>query len=94
MPQLGTLSDEQLAAVEALTRGNRQQVPAPAHAGTQAGGPRRRSARLDALCDEWSVSLAGPVEAERRATESTPQSGEENKVVSIRVREGGAEVRR
>ena len=40
--RLGSLTAEQLAAVEALTRGTRQQVSPSAHAGPQAGRPRRR----------------------------------------------------
>jgi glutamyl-tRNA reductase len=92
--RLGSLSEEQLAAVEALTRGIVNKFLHPPMQALKQAAREGDSARLDAVCDEWSVSLAGPVEAERRATESTPQSGEENKVVSIRVREGGAEVRR
>jgi glutamyl-tRNA reductase len=40
--RLGILTAEQLAAVEALTRGLVNKFLAPAHAGAQAGGPRGR----------------------------------------------------
>jgi len=90
--RLGALSEEQLAAVEALTRGIVNKFLHPPMQALKQAAREGDAAKLDALCDEWSVSLAGPQETERRAVEAKP--GEESKVVSIRVKNGGAEVSR
>jgi len=92
--RLGSLSEEQVAAVEALTRAIVNKFLHPPMQALKQAARENDSARLDALCDEWSVSVAGPQEAERPGADSKPPAGEDNKVVSIRVREGGAEVRR
>ncbi len=59
------------------------------------------SARLDALCDEWSVAPALPAETRRENEPKNAQSGspptasgEVKRVVNVRVIESGAEARR
>ena len=62
--RLGTLSAEQLAAVEALTRGLVNKfLHSPMQALKQAAREGDES-RLEALCDEWSVSPTAPAEAQ------------------------------
>ena len=96
--RLGTLSEEQLAAVEALTRGLVNKFLHPPMQALKQAAREGDSARLDTLCEAWSVAAAGPVEAERSAAESKHEAGlkqeEESNVVNIRVNRGGAEVRR
>jgi len=61
--RLGTLTAEQLAAVEALTRGLVNKfLHQPMQALKQAAR-EGDAAKLDALCEEWSVSPATPAEA-------------------------------
>lgn len=68
--RLGSLTQEQLAAVEALTRGLVNKfLHQPMQAIKQAARDGD-SARLDALCDEWNVSAAAPEpQAESKQTE-------------------------
>jgi glutamyl-tRNA reductase len=58
--RLGTLSAEQAAAVEALTRGLVNKFLHPPMQAIKQAAREGDSARLDALCDEWSVSAAAP----------------------------------
>ena len=68
--RLGSLTPEQLAAVEALTRGLVNKfLHSPMQAIKQAARDGD-SARLDVLCDEWNVSTAAPEPpAESKPTE-------------------------
>jgi glutamyl-tRNA reductase len=99
--RLGSLTAEQLAAVEALTRGLVNKFLHPPMQALKQAARKGDSARLDALCDEWSVSPAGPAEMRRESESKNPESdspsaesGEGKKVINIRVFEGGTEARR
>jgi glutamyl-tRNA reductase len=93
--RLGTLTPEQLAAVEALTRGL---VNKFIHSPMQALKHAARDgddARLEVLCDEWSVSPAAPAETERakEPEEAAPESqsaesGGSRPIVNVRFVEG------
>ncbi len=99
--RLGSLTAEQLAAVEALTRGLVNKFLHPPMQALKQAAREGDAARLDALCDEWSVSPAGPSEM-RRACESKnaesgsprTESGEGERAVDVRVFEGDVEARR
>ena len=56
--RLGTLTAEQLAAVEALTRGLVNKFLHPPMPALKQAAREGDSAKLDALCEEWSVSAA------------------------------------
>jgi glutamyl-tRNA reductase len=73
--RLGVLTAEQLAAVEALTRGLVNKfLHAPMQAIKQAAR-EGDSAKLDALCEEWSVSTAAPNEVSQAGpTQTNPAS--------------------
>jgi glutamyl-tRNA reductase len=99
--RLGALTAEQLAAVEALTRGLVNKFLHPPMRALKQAAREGDSARLDALCEEWAVPPVSPVEMPREAESKTAESdspdaetGEGKKVVNIRVFEGGAEARR
>jgi glutamyl-tRNA reductase len=80
--RLGSLTPEQLAAVEALTRGLVNKfLHQPMQALKQAARDGD-AARLDALCDEWKVSAAVPEEA---ATTESPKKEPENADARSRV---------
>jgi glutamyl-tRNA reductase len=57
-PRLGSLTAEQLAAVEALTRGIVNKFLHPPMQALKQAAREGDSARVDALCEEWSVSAA------------------------------------
>jgi glutamyl-tRNA reductase len=72
--RLGTLTAEQLAAVEALTRGLVNKfLHSPMQALKQAARDGD-SARLDALCEEWSVTPTAPVEGAKPEASATKQA--------------------
>jgi hypothetical protein len=58
--------------------------------------------RLEALCDEWSVSPAAPAEAQTVSEQSTKadpetqnaENPESKRVINLRVFEGGMRTRR
>ena len=54
--RLGTLTAEQLAAVEALTRGLVNKFLHQPMAALKQAAREGDAAKLDALCEEWSVS--------------------------------------
>ncbi len=56
--RLGDLTPEQAAAVEALTRGLVNKFLHPPMQAIKQAAREGDSARLDVLCDEWSVSIA------------------------------------
>ena len=56
--RLGTLTTEQLAAVEALTRGLVNKFLHPPMQALKQAAREGDSARLDAVCEEWAVSPA------------------------------------
>ena len=62
--RLGSLTPEQLAAVEALTRGIVNKFLHPPMQALKQAAREGDSARLDAVCEEWSVPSAAPGESE------------------------------
>jgi glutamyl-tRNA reductase len=65
--RLGPLSAEQIAAVEALTRGLVNKFLHPPMQAIKQAAREGNSARIDALCEAWSISAA-----EERVPESEP----------------------
>jgi glutamyl-tRNA reductase len=63
--RLGGLSAEQVAAVEALTRGLVNKFLHPPMQALKQAAREGDQVRLDAVCEEWSVSAAGYREPER-----------------------------
>jgi len=82
--RLGSLSEDQLAAIEALTRGLVNKFLHPPMQALKQAAREGDSARLDALCDVWSVPSAGPVETARSQAEAVEGNSEETNVVNIR----------
>ena len=66
--RLGSLSAEQVAAVEALTRGLVNKFLHPPMQALKQAARENDTARLDALCEAWSVSAAAGSEAEPEAS--------------------------
>jgi glutamyl-tRNA reductase len=60
--RLGPLTPEQLAAVEALTRGLVNKFLHPPMQALKQAAREGDSVRLEAVCEEWSVSIAATVE--------------------------------
>jgi glutamyl-tRNA reductase len=91
--RLGTLSAEQLAAVEALTRGLVNKFLHPPMQALKQAARDGDESRLETLCDEWSVSPAAPVEAQHAsepAAKTEPESpnaedSERKRVIEMRV---------
>jgi glutamyl-tRNA reductase len=57
--KLGPLSPEQVAAVEALTRGLVNKFLHPPMQALKQAAREGNSARVDALCDAWSIPIGG-----------------------------------
>lgn len=82
--KLGTLTHEQLAAVEALTHGIVNKFLHPPMQALKQAAREGDSARLDALCEEWSVAPAAtgetkpavPIDREHGGAETKPEVGE------------------
>jgi glutamyl-tRNA reductase len=95
--RLGPLSAEQLAAVEALTRGLVNKFLHPPMQALKQAAREGDEARRDAICEEWSVPPAAPVEAQpadepsAKADPESPRAedGESKRVVNIRAFQGG-----
>jgi glutamyl-tRNA reductase len=99
--RLSSLTAEQLAAVEALTRGLVYKFLLPPMQALKQAAGEGYTAGLDALCDEWSVPPSAPSEVRREseaknAGSDSPsaESGEGKNVVDISAFKGGAEARR
>jgi glutamyl-tRNA reductase len=103
--RLGALTPEQLAAVEALTRGLVNKFLHPPMQALKQAARLGDEARLEALCEEWSVPPTAPAEAPRPSepakSESEVASAEEgaeasdnSRVVNLRVFEGRMEARK
>jgi glutamyl-tRNA reductase len=100
--RLGPLSSEQLAAVEALTRGLVNKFLHPPMQALKQAARDGDETRLEALCDEWSVSPAASAEAQSAsepATKAEPETPnaedpESKRVVNIRTFQGGMGARR
>ncbi len=63
--RLGALTAEQLAAVEALTRGLVNKFLHPPMQALKQAAREGDEARLEVLCEEWSVSMSTQAEAQR-----------------------------
>jgi glutamyl-tRNA reductase len=70
--RLGQLSAEQVAAVEALTRGLMNKFLHPPMQALKQAARENDSTRLDALCEAWSVSASASPQAE---TEGSAAAG-------------------
>jgi glutamyl-tRNA reductase len=89
--RLGSLTAEQLAAVEALSRGLVNKFLHPPMQALKQAAREGDSARLDALCDVWSVSANPP---EQAAPPAAPQKIETNRPERESMPEAHAEARR
>jgi glutamyl-tRNA reductase len=85
--RLGVLSAEQLEAVEVLTRGLVNKFLHPPMQALKQAAREGDSARLDAVCEEWSVSAALPEQlaqekepAKQPERAAEPSAGQERKV--------------
>jgi glutamyl-tRNA reductase len=106
--RLGTLSAEQAAAIEALTRGLVNKFLHPPMQALKQAARENDSARLDALCEAWSVPAAGPTagptagqDAESESAQAVvhPESDRNEKIERLRAEETAlnevhAEIRR
>jgi len=102
--RLGALTPEQFAAVEALTRGIVNKFLHPPMQALKQAARDGDSARLDALCGEWSVSPAGPDDATQKNTVPKTETagsvarpveaGASKSVESVKLNEGDVEARR
>jgi glutamyl-tRNA reductase len=70
--KLGALSPEQLEAIEVLTRGLVNKFLHPPMQALKQAAREGDSARLDAVCEEWSVSAALPEQAATENERATP----------------------
>ena len=86
--RLGTLTAEQLAAVEALTRGLVNKFLHPPMQAIKQAAREGDFARLDALCEAWSVSAAASV-----ARDQQMQAGSRRRSTDRRLA-GGRDSRR
>jgi glutamyl-tRNA reductase len=92
--RLGSLSAEQLAAVEALTRGLVNKfLHSPMQALKQAAR-EGDGARLEALCEEWSVSPPSPEPAQNQEAAPAGEDVARERVVDMRVFERQMRTRR
>jgi glutamyl-tRNA reductase len=90
--RLGTLTAEQLAAVETLTRGLVNKFLHPPMQAIKQAARDGDSVRLDALCDAWSVSAAP---GEQQTAQAIPHAPTESKKPQREVAsETNVEVRR
>ena len=100
--RLGTLSAEQLAAVEALTRGLVNKFLHPPMQALKQAAREGDESRLEAIFEEWSVSPDAPAEAKpanvpaakAEAESSNAEDGEGKRVINVRVFEGGMGARK
>jgi glutamyl-tRNA reductase len=70
--KLGVLSPEQLEAIEVLTRGLVNKFLHPPMQALKQAAREGDSARLDAVCEEWSVSAALPEQTATENERATP----------------------
>jgi glutamyl-tRNA reductase len=94
--RLGSLSAEQVAAVEALTRGLVNKFLHPPMQALKQAAREGNQARMDALCDAWQVSAGAGREGEPEGApvEAGPTSSEAEKAESATVSEARVESRR
>jgi len=103
--RLGALTEEQLAAVEALTRGLVNKFLHPPMQALKQAAREGDETRLEVLCEEWSVSMAAQAEAQRDSepAKSSPErpsaqgdleQGVDRRAANFRVFEGGMGARK
>jgi glutamyl-tRNA reductase len=71
--RLGGLNAEQVAAVEALTRGLVNKFLHPPMQALKQAAREGDQVRLDAVCEEWSVSAGAGPELVRESAPAQPQ---------------------
>lgn len=82
--RLGALSAEQLAAVEALTRGLVNKFLHPPMQALKQAAREGDSVRIDAVCEEWSVSTTPQNLTEISAPEESTRSSETRRITEAR----------
>jgi glutamyl-tRNA reductase len=94
--RLGTLTPEQAAAVEALTRGLVNKFLHPPMQAIKQAAREGDSVRLEALCDAWSVSADGTPDVDRpsQKTAHAVADPEQPSVERVQANEPRVEVRR
>jgi len=94
--RLGTLSAEQLAAVEALTRGLVNKFLHPPMQALKQAARENDAVRLESLCDTWSLPAAPEHEDEPKppAAEAGPAVAKSENPESVRVNETSGAGRR
>jgi glutamyl-tRNA reductase len=94
--RLGSLSTEQAAAVEALTRGLVNKFLHPPMQALKQAAREGDSARLDALCDTWALpgSADQPPEAEAASPAARTEVSETGKTEDVQMNEAPQESRR
>jgi glutamyl-tRNA reductase len=80
--RLGTLTPEQLAAVEALTRGMVNKFLHPHMQAIKRAAREGDAARLDALCEAWSVQMRAAHAEETEPAPMAPKAAEGEKTQS------------
>jgi len=88
-PRLGSLTTEQLAAVEALTRGLVNKFLHPPMQALKQAARDNDSARVEALCETWSL----PTVAEAASVTEMPSPTEASEERKSKERESSAAVR-
>ena len=93
--RLGSLTPEQAAAVEALTRGLVNKFLHPPMQAIKQAAREGDSARLEALCEAWSVSAEATPDPERPSQKpaATAKSAEPAKAETAEARDQGMEIR-
>jgi glutamyl-tRNA reductase len=100
--RLGPLTAEQLAAVEALTRGLVNKFLHPPMQALKQAARDGDDSRIEALCEEWAVSPVAPAETQpgnEQAAKAEPESpsaaaSQSKRVVDIRVFQSGTGARK
>jgi glutamyl-tRNA reductase len=95
--RLGGLSAEQIAAVEALTRGLVNKFLHPPMQALKQAAREGDQVKLDTVCEEWSVSAGAGLELVRDTAageQAKPEKREAENAESERVRAAGVETRR
>ncbi len=96
--RLGSLSAEQRSAIETLSRGLMNKFLHPPMQAFKQAAREGNAARLNALCEAWSVSAATAPDVESavetQAAAPEPIDSEEKRVEIVREAEAGMETRR
>jgi glutamyl-tRNA reductase len=89
--RLASLTPEQVAAVEALTRGLVNKFLHPPMQALKQAARENDSARLDALCEAWSVSAGAIREAGPSVVADGSEGQDAEKAEAVKEAETGAE---